>query len=179
VVTTAAGRRAQVATSRYSNPNIATSGLVPIGITRYPPRFKLGYKLRATLYDFAPTAEMLQLAKQPDGRDRFTEAYLGRLETIGPASILAQLEAMQGKASGVVLLCYEDVTDNEAWCHRLLLGHWLRQHAGLDVRELPDPGKASRLRAHRSSADSRRLGDAASPTAGGRPGATGDSPLIN
>jgi hypothetical protein len=146
VVTTAAGRRVRVATSRYGNPNVATSGLVPIGITRFPPSFKLGYELRATLYDLAPTPEMLQLATQPGGRDRFSEAYLDRLTAIGPESILTQLEAMQGEATGVAVLCYEDITDGESWCYRLLLGEWLREQAVLEVTELPDPGKLSKRR---------------------------------
>jgi hypothetical protein len=135
-----------VTTSRYSNPNVVTSGLVPIGITRFPPRFKLGYELRANLYDLAPTSEMLQIARQPGGRDRFTDAYLARLAAIGPQMILDELKAMVGDADGLVLLCYEDVADGESWCHRLLLGEWLCEHAGLKVTELPDPGKLSKRR---------------------------------
>jgi hypothetical protein len=157
--------RLRVATSRYGNPNIAEAGFVPVGITRFPPRFKLRYELRANLYDLAPTPEMLQLAKQPGGRDRFSEAYLDRLTTIGVDSILPQLEAMQGEATGVVLLCFEDVTDGEAWCHRLLLGHWLHQQVGMDARELPDPGKASKRTPRRSSAGPQRPNDAAGPGA--------------
>lgn len=133
-------------TSRYSNPNVATSGLVPIGITRFPPRFKVGYELRANLYDLAPTREMLQIARQPGGRDRFTAAYLARLAAIGPQLILDELKAMVGDADGLVLLCFEDVTDGESWCHRQLIGKWLWEHVGLNVTELPDPGKLSKRR---------------------------------
>jgi hypothetical protein len=131
----------QLFTARYSNPNVAPSRLAAVGITRYPPRFRLPYELKANLYDLAPTPEMLQIAKGEDGRERFIVAYLTRLNRIGADEIVRQLRGMQGDVSGIVLLCYEDVTTGEHWCHRLLLGEWLREHAGLMVTELPDPGK--------------------------------------
>ena len=134
----------RIFTGRYSNPGVAACRLVPVGITRYPPRFRLAYELKANLYDLAPTTEMLQIAKEEHGRDRFTTAYLARLDRIGAVEILRQLRGMQGDRIGVVLLCYEDLTIRENWCHRLLVGQWLLGHAGLMVPELPDLGKAVR-----------------------------------
>ena len=131
----------RIFTSRYSNPNVPESGLILVGITRYPPRFRLAYELKANLFDLAPTPEMLQVAKEGNGRARFATAYLARLNRIGVAEIIRQLHGVQGDGSGLVLLCYEDVTTGEHWCHRLLLGDWLREHARLVITELPDPGK--------------------------------------
>ena len=131
----------RIVTSRYSNPHVPESGLTPVGITRYPPRFRLAYELKANLYDLAPTPEMLQIAKGENGRERFTTAYRARLDAIGVHDIVQQLTAAQGTNTGLVLLCYEDVTTGEHWCHRLLLGEWLREQAGLVVAELPDVGK--------------------------------------
>jgi len=131
----------RIFTSRYSNPRVSKSGLTPVGITRYPPRFRLAYELKANLYDLAPTPEMLQMAKGENGRERFTTAYRARLDAIGVHDIVQQLTAAQGANAGLVMLCYEDVTTTGHWCHRQLLGEWLRAHAGLVVVELPDLGK--------------------------------------
>jgi hypothetical protein len=100
----------------------------------------LGYELKATLYDLAPTPAMLQIAKGENGRALFVAAYRARLDAIGAHEIVQQLTAAQGGDAGIILLCYEDTTSGEHWCHRLLLGEWLRD-AGLVVTELPDPGK--------------------------------------
>jgi hypothetical protein len=97
-------------TSRYSNPRIAGSGLVPVGITRGAPRFQLGSELRANLYDFAPTSAMLRLPEGPDHRERFTEAYRQRLDALGAERARELLVAMQDGDAGLVLLCYEDLT---------------------------------------------------------------------
>jgi hypothetical protein len=136
----------QLFTGRYANPNVAGSGLTPVGITRYRPRFRLPYELEMNLYDLAPTPTMLQIAKRENGRERFIAAYHARLDAIGVHEIVQQLTAAQGNASGVVLLCFEDLTIGENWCHRLLLGEWLRERAGLVVTELPDPGKKAARR---------------------------------
>jgi len=131
----------RVFTGRYANPHVARSGLTPVGISRYSPRFRLPYKLASNIYDLAPTPAMLQIAKGENGRALFTAAYQARLNVIGVDEIVRQLQAAQGNDTGVVLLCYEDVVGGEHWCHRLLLGAWLKEHTGLAVTELFDPGK--------------------------------------
>ena len=130
-----------VATGRYGNPEVATCGRVPVGITRYPPKFPLRYELKMNLYDLAPSPALLQLAKGENGREKFIAAYTERLNSIGGAEIVRQLRCAQGDSGGVILLCYEDVTTGENWCHRLLLGAWLKEHAGLDVEEIHDEGR--------------------------------------
>ncbi len=137
-------RPLRVFTSRYSNPFLVESGLEPVGITRYPPRFRLAYELKANLYDLAPTLEMLQIATEENGRDRFSIKFWARLDRIGVDQILGQLRAMQGDGDGVVLLCYEDVRILDQWCHRQLVSHWLHAHARLLAPELHDPSEKAR-----------------------------------
>lgn len=127
-------------TGRYSNPNVPASGLIPVGITRYPPRFRLAYELKATLYDLAPTAAMLTRWKQGTTIEAFLAEYEAQLEQVGIEQILGQLVAMQGVARGIVLLCYEDVAAGES-CHRRMLAEWLKRRVGIVAPELPDPGR--------------------------------------
>ena len=130
-----------VFTARYSNPNIVGSGLVPVGIARYSPTVRPAYERKANLYDLAPTAGMI--ARRKSGaltEEEFVAEYEQQLERISLPKILQQLTRLQGRASGIVLLCFEDVSVGES-CHRRMLADWLRRQAGLAVAELPDPGR--------------------------------------
>jgi hypothetical protein len=131
----------QAFTARFLNPNIAKSRLVPISISRYFPRFRLPYRIEGSLLEVAPTADML--ARSKSGAltlDGFAREYEAQLVTAGVTRILDRLARLQGVASGVVLLCYEDVTAGQS-CHRTMLAEWLRREGNLTVVELPDPGK--------------------------------------
>ena len=64
----------RIFTSRYQNAAIASSGLVPIGITLGNPRFRLGYALAANLRQLAPTRAMFHLTD----RAAFEPARLAR-----------------------------------------------------------------------------------------------------
>jgi len=131
-------------TSRYGNPKIAGAGFVPVGITRGAPRFALGYELRANLYDFAPTYAMMKMADGEHGRAAFTQAMRERLDALGPLRAREQLEAMQDGEAGIVLLCYEDLTQPGQWCHRQIVAAWLDEQLGLTVQELEDPGQVKK-----------------------------------
>jgi hypothetical protein len=135
-----------VRTARYSNPNVSACGLVPIGITRGTPKFKLGYELRANLYDLAPAGAMLGLPDDADKRERFTAMYRARLDALGVGRVRELLEAIQNGDDGIVLLCYEDLHEPGKWCHREILGAWLTAH-GIDTQELDDPGKKAKPKA--------------------------------
>jgi hypothetical protein len=129
-----------VFTSRYSNPNVATSRLAAIGITRYPPRFRLAYQLKANLYDLAPSAALFAKSKEGLSRDGFLLEYERQLAQVGLEDILRRLAGVQGNAPGVVLLCYEDLSSGQV-CHRTLLADWLKRIGSIAVSELPDPGR--------------------------------------
>ena len=129
-----------VFTSRYANAGLAASAFVHVGITRYPPRFPLGYELKVNLVVLAPSAAMLAQARAGRLSARaFKAQYVRQLEKFGAENILAALRQLQGKSKGIVLLCYEDVHAGER-CHRRYLADWLKARAGLDVPELHDLG---------------------------------------
>jgi hypothetical protein len=133
-----------VLTARYANPNIAASGLVAVGITRYPPRFPLSYALKANLYDLAPSPALLARGRAGTlAPGAFDAMFEQQLDLLGATEIIRQLAAIQGSTDGVVLLCYEDVTQGES-CHRRMLAAWLKDKAGLFVPELEDPGRAAK-----------------------------------
>ena len=129
-----------VYTSRYSNKNLAGSGLVCVGISAYWPRFKLTFKLSLNLRVLAPTPAMLAKARSGQLTQRqFRAEYERLLDRIGADHILRSLRHLQGDAPGLALLCYEDVIQGET-CHRRMLAGWLKRKAGIDVPELPPPG---------------------------------------
>jgi hypothetical protein len=134
-----------VFTSRYSCATLATSsGLAAVSISRWPPRFPLAYALRVALYDLAPTAGLLRLAREEGGHELFADAYARRLDALGPGEVVRQLRCAQGDERAIVMLCFEDVRLPDRTCHRTILGAWLERELGLVVQELPDdtvPGR--------------------------------------
>src|SRR5262245_59335301 len=130
--------RLAVWTSRYSNKALARSGLVCVGITRWRPRFKLPYELKTNLTILAPSAAMLAQARTDQiSPKQFKMRYLAQLHSVGVDRIRGALQQLQGKARGIVLLCYEDVRTGER-CHRRYLADWLESRAGLEIPELSE-----------------------------------------
>jgi hypothetical protein len=125
----------------------------PARSTVRPPRVRPAYECKANLYDLAPTADMI--ARRQSGtliQEKFVAEYGQQLERIGLPKIFQQLTLLQGGASGIVLLCFEDVSVDES-CHHRMLADWLRRQAGLAVAELPDP---SRKKTQKKAAPVRR-----------------------
>lgn len=125
-------------TARYSNKNVADSGLTAIRITRYPPRFKLPYK-PVVVMDLAPTANILQIAKTGTQK-KFTTLFAGQLAELDPKDIgerLVKIHA-EGAGKGLVLLCYEDLRQRGNYCHRRQVAAWLEATFGVKVEELPE-----------------------------------------
>jgi len=134
-------KKLRVFTSRYAHEGLAASGLVCVGITAFPPRFPLPYILRENLRLLAPTPAMLARARS--GRltpKAFETQYERLLDRVGVERILTTLRGLQGDAPGVVLLCYENVTQGER-CHRRQLADWLKRKAGLTVDEYTKPAR--------------------------------------
>ena len=135
---TPAGRLGfDVATSFYGSPRVAESGLLPVQTSIGKPRFSLGYEIAATLDILAPTRAMLRLSEAA-----YAQKYLGELDRVGAAAIDAEIKKIweeQGRPEGVVLLCFEDVTQPHQWCHRRLFSAWYRAQTGVVIPELGDP----------------------------------------
>ena len=122
-----------VYTGRYGDKAIAGSGLVPIGITRYPPRFALPHALKANIMLLAPSAALLARARRGKVTPKQFEAeYIDQLEKVGVEAILRILRAAQGRSRGVILLCYEPAGSP---CHRRQLASWIETKGGIMVPE--------------------------------------------
>jgi hypothetical protein len=65
----------KLATARYSNPAVLTSGLVPVGFTNAYPRF-IRYKLAANLREIAPDRSTIKMTDQR----AFDAVYRERLD---------------------------------------------------------------------------------------------------
>jgi hypothetical protein len=103
-------------TGRYFDGRVPRSGLVPIGITAYPPS-KLWYELRANLRELAPDPWMRNLA-----RDAFERRYRAKLDALGVRCVHDLIGGLAGDQDAV-LLCYEDVRRAGVWCHSQCLRH--------------------------------------------------------
>lgn len=125
-------RSVRIATARYSNKNIAASGLTPVRITRYPPRFKLPYK-PVPFLDFAPQASMLKLDEVP-----FKRAFHAQLSALDLDKTGNALVEMVGENRGLILLCFEDLRKPNIYCHRSQVAAWLMNHCGIEIEEYPE-----------------------------------------
>jgi hypothetical protein len=87
-------------------------------------------------------------------RAEFTQLYIARLERTGVEAIFAHLEGISDAhdCRSLVLLCFEDVRDPGNWCHRTILGAWLRDRLGIEVPEF-DVFTVRAARADRSQKD--------------------------
>jgi hypothetical protein len=125
-----------LAPSRYQNKAVSQSGLAPVGITRGYPRFPLGYELFAFERSLAPNREQFQMHDCA----AFTDSFLQMLDAKS-SEVMATINRHATGASalgfcGLVLLCYEDLTEPGRWCHRRILAQWLNTRHGLIVDEL-------------------------------------------
>jgi hypothetical protein len=67
---------------------------------------------------------------------KFREGYLARLDA--KAGDIANRFAEYGDRHGLplVLLCFEDLSKPDTWCHRTILREWLQERTGVIVPEL-------------------------------------------
>lgn len=123
-----------VFTSRYSNKSIAQSDLIPIGISLYPPRWKTPYKVQGYIKELAPTRDMFGLPYQ-----EYKPKYLAVLESLGVEKIRQLIQASvpaQAKSNKVVLLCFEDLSKPDKWCHRRIFAEWWKEKTGEVILEM-------------------------------------------
>ena len=61
--------------------------------------------------------------------------YRHQLHRLTP-KILAELQELQeGYCAPLILLCFEDLSKPDVWCHRTMLAEWINQKTGEDVPE--------------------------------------------
>lgn len=136
----------QLHTSRYQNPGVATSGLIPLGFTYGNPRFALpGYSIKVNLRTLAPEGAMLRM----EDEEAFGRAYRAKLHHMGFLNIHKMLESIivANGGAGLVLLCYEDLREGTGlWCHRQHFARWWFGQTGQQLEELEDTSKPSRAK---------------------------------
>jgi hypothetical protein len=102
-----------------------------ISIARYAPRgTPAGFRVYKPL---APGPWFNKVSKP-----EYERLYFAQLQLLDPVKVSDELHAL---ADGVepVLLCWErkaDIAAGKAWCHRQMVGTWLRQHFHVDVEEV-------------------------------------------
>jgi hypothetical protein len=110
---------------------------VPVRITLGGVRFKLPYSLTHSVRELAPRRDYLSAPEA-----EFTAAYRADLDQLGPERIATRLQQI-AEAEGdhrLVLLCFEDLTKPNLWCHRTVFASWWKDRTGDEVREL-SPGE--------------------------------------
>jgi hypothetical protein len=126
----------RLATSRYANPAVAACGLLPVGFTNGDPMLKLDYRPAINLKPLAPPHWSLKLP--PEAFERVYRKHLSTL-TVERIRALVDATAAITDASGIVLLCYEDVRQPERYCHRRIFAAWWQEATGDVIDELDDP----------------------------------------
>lgn len=120
----------KIYTSYYSNKKINNEYHTPIRISIYPPRFKIGYKIEDTIPELMPSREIFKMSTYEERRD----AYIRRLESIVDIEKLRKsFEAYQRPP---VLLCFENLSKDDAKCHRRLFAAWWQEKTGEIIDEL-------------------------------------------
>lgn len=116
----------------------------PVRTTVGAPRFNLGYDLAGHARLITPRYAMLKLA-QPE----YTVAYFAMLDEHGPDAIRAELEGIARTAGRdeLALLCFEDLSKPDLWCHRRIFADWwlLRTHEVIAEAEPPKPAEPATL----------------------------------
>lgn len=100
------------------------------------PKWPLRYQLAGHVLELAPRRGIFHLP-----RPAFERAYRRQLDGLDLGALAVKLRAIADAAgvAGCALLCFEDITKPDAWCHRRLLAEHWRERTGQVVMELGDP----------------------------------------
>jgi len=111
-----------VFTSYWSNLRNIPAGLVPVGISRYAPRWLRSADRPRSDLRLAPAAATL---KAPPAE--YIAAFDAQLRQLDPREVFDSL------GPSAVLLCYERPGE---FCHRRLVAEWFEFHLGVAIPEL-------------------------------------------
>lgn len=116
----------EIFTSYFGNlRRLQESGIIPVSIARWSPRWYSGMKLTA----LAPLPDML---RDDITREQYIRQYNDRvLARLDPGKVVKALWGMTG-GRDCALLCYEKPGD---FCHRRLLADWMLKRTGLLIPE--------------------------------------------
>ena len=125
----------QISTSRFSSQRaIQQSGLAAVRISLGLPKFALDYPILGEVFMLMPSRDMLRMEEEP-----YTALYLKRMEGYGVDKINRAFTTLGAQAknhgkSGLVLLCFEDIT--REFCHRRIFAKWWLEKTGEVIDEL-------------------------------------------
>jgi uncharacterized protein YeaO (DUF488 family) len=114
----------KIYTSYWGNlKKLRKDNIMPIGISRFPPRH-----VKDVISDkrLAPKANMLKMPKE-----KFDPLYDEILSELNPCQFVENLEKISG-GRDVALLCFEKPGD---YCHRTAVADWISENTGLKVYE--------------------------------------------
>ena len=119
-------RTANVFTSSYSQ----FKGSGRVGISRGMPRgIPAGFRRYAPL---APGEWLYTTEDQSEYRER----YFAQLAKLDPARVVADLHRLAGSCAVPTLLCFCNLLETGAWCHRTMVAEWITDKTGLATVEL-------------------------------------------
>ncbi|MFI5493546.1 hypothetical protein [Actinoplanes sp. NPDC051859] len=113
----------------------------PVRTTAGLPRFPLTYELAGHAHLISPTWAMVSINDQATYRGQ----YRLLLDAHGLDAVRAELQAIADQATDprLVLLCFDDLSKPDGWCHRRMFADWWTEQTGDDVPELAEPPIAS------------------------------------
>ncbi|MGW7542185.1 hypothetical protein ACWGKQ_13835 [Streptomyces sp. NPDC054770] len=118
-------------THRYQSFEPATG--VPVRVTLGAPRWTLPYTLEHQVREAAPSRNYFDAA-----RSLYEAEYLAQLDRHGVEFFASRFQEIAVTAGDprLVLLCFEDLSKPEQWCHRRMFAAWWQEKTGAQVREL-------------------------------------------
>lgn len=130
----------KIYTSRYGNKQIAKTKLIPVGISLYPPRWKLSYKVHSYIRALAPTPKMVKIK---DYR-LYKKLYIEKLNSVNIEELKATFKKISlcptspagAQSRDLVLLCFNDLTKEGEFCHRRMFAEWWQKKTGQKIEEL-------------------------------------------
>lgn len=116
-------------TSYFANKNlIKLTDYAKVRISIGNPRWKLPYELAGKIPELMPTRDMLSMWKED-----YQEKYFRILDGVGIDKIKLQLKPFGSK---IILLCFENISKDDAWCHRRMFADWWHIKTGKKIPEL-------------------------------------------
>lgn len=104
------------------------------------PRFPLKYSLAGNMSALYPPRHVFQLAQRGCTEAEYTKAYVQHLSATFP-TIEVIRDYLRGYATqhqgrALVLLCFCDITQPGAFCHRRIFADWYEGFTGDSIPEL-------------------------------------------
>jgi hypothetical protein len=125
----------KIYTSYFANLRKLDSNTVPIGISRFPPKWYGGDVDKR----LAPTASMLAAGKAHNwdkaGQLVFYDEYDTILKSLSANALVQQWEEMSG-GKNIALICFEKPSDS---CHRHYLAKFLMNVLNIKIEEFGYP----------------------------------------